>query len=162
MRTKLSFVALRRLLHLDSHLFAHAFENYIDGLDNSELRICLAINDQLVLGFSTFSDVHVVLLRQTVVPPAVPGSEQVGLVLPRPGELGAGQRLDVEKSFRVGIFAEIPLGPRARTCHQHREAERNSHQTLTHIFLLRMNSELVFGTRSDFDQPGLVVPTTLR
>jgi hypothetical protein len=72
MGTEVTYRALWRLLHLDSHLFSHAFENYVDSLDNSELRIRLAINDQLMLGFSSFSDIHVVLFRQTIVPTAIP------------------------------------------------------------------------------------------
>jgi hypothetical protein len=35
----------RFLLHLDAHFFPHALENHVYGLDDSELRVCFAVDD---------------------------------------------------------------------------------------------------------------------
>src|SRR5216683_1221026 len=79
-------------LHFPAHSFPHAFEDDIHGLDNSELWVCLAIHDQLVLGFPALPDIHVVPFRKPVVPAAVPRTQQVRLILPGSGELSTPQR----------------------------------------------------------------------
>src|SRR5258708_38745961 len=101
-------------LHLDAEAFSHALEYDIERLDDAELRVSLAVHDQLVLGFPALSDIHVMLLCEAVVPAAVPGAQQVGLILPGAGELRACKSPDVETSFGVGIGAEIHLRLRAR------------------------------------------------
>src|SRR5450432_3432887 len=109
-RTRLAFThSILLLLYFDAHSFPHAFEDHINCLDDFELRVCFAVNNQLVLGFPAFSDVHVVPFRESVVPTAVPRTQEVRLILPCPGELGACQRLNVEKSLRVGILTQVYL-----------------------------------------------------
>jgi hypothetical protein len=39
------------LLHFDAHSFSHAFENDFDGLNNVNLRVCVAVHNHLMFGF---------------------------------------------------------------------------------------------------------------
>ena len=61
----------------------------------------------------------------------------IGLILPGAGELRACQSLDVEKSFCIGIAAEIRLGVCTdRAAGHYRGTRRHGNQDLPHRVLL--------------------------
>jgi hypothetical protein len=59
-------------------------------------------------------DIDVMLLRQPVVPSAVPGCQKIGILLKGSGELGTGQRLHVEEAVLVRVGLQLCLGHGAR------------------------------------------------
>ena len=97
------------LRNYDPALGSPLLEDDVDGFDDLHLRICLTVHDHFVFCFLGSANVEVVLLRKPVVPAAIPGGEQISLILPRSGELRAAQCLDVEVSFGVRISAQINL-----------------------------------------------------
>ena len=97
------------LFHFYAESFAHTLEDNFHGLNNPYFWICLAIYNHLVFGFFSLCYVHVMLMCEPVVPTAVPSGEPVSVTLPRVGELGAGQSLNVEKSLSIRISTEVDL-----------------------------------------------------
>src|SRR5437867_4025393 len=99
-------------LHFDPKLRPHILENNGDCLDDQVLGIGLAVHDHLVLGLLALANVHVMLAGKPIVPAAVPGGQPVGVLLPRPCQLGAGELLHVDEAIGVSIGAEIDLSAR--------------------------------------------------
>jgi hypothetical protein len=102
--------AFAALFHFDSESLSHVLENNFHRLNNPQLRMGLAIHNDLMLGFFSFSNIHVVLFCQPVVPTAVPNGEPIGVTLPRVGELSASQGLNVNIPVGISISIEIDLG----------------------------------------------------
>jgi hypothetical protein len=73
----------------------------------------LAIDDWFVLGFLGARQVDVVLLRQPIVLAAVPGRQNVRVLLESVGKRRIGQSLDIDISLQVRIGLQFRLGIRA-------------------------------------------------
>src|SRR5260370_12472518 len=72
-----------------------------------------AIDDRFVLSLPSAGYIDVMLLRQSVIPTAVPSRQQVGIFLESTCQLGAGQSLDIEETLRVRIGLQFHLRVRA-------------------------------------------------
>jgi hypothetical protein len=103
-----SHVSLHRPLSVP-HQSLLVLEKHIDGLDDLEIGVRLAIDDHLMLTRLRSRDMSKMLLRQAIVPAAVPCSEIIGVFLIGVGELGASQGLNVNESLRIHIGREWDL-----------------------------------------------------
>src|SRR5215207_3406285 len=92
-----------------------------DRVDDPDIRVGLAVYDDLVLEPHAARDVEEVFLRETVIPAAVPDHQLIGVLLPGSGKLSAGELLHVEITVRVGIGFEIRLGSGRRAISPIRE-----------------------------------------
>src|SRR5215204_4042765 len=99
-----------------------------DRVDDPDIRVGLAVYDDLVLEPHAARDVEEVFLRETVIPAAVPDHQLIGVLLPGSGKLSAGELFHVEITVRVGIGFEIRLGPGVQAC------ERESRCCQNHNF----------------------------
>src|SRR5579871_6055386 len=96
-------LALLNLLHIG-----------VDGFDHLLVGVGLAVDDHLVDAFLRPLDVDGMALQVAVEPAAVPGAEEVRVLLESVSELGAGQRLDVQVALVVGERLEFDLRGRRR------------------------------------------------
>src|SRR5215207_4895181 len=108
--TRLAVSFETALLHLDSARGPLVLQHHCNRIDDADLRVRLAVHDDLVLEPHPAGGVEEVLLGKTVVPAAVPDHQLVGILLPGSGKLSAGELLHVEITVRVGIGFEIRLG----------------------------------------------------
>src|SRR5215204_449239 len=74
-----------------------------DRVDDPDIRVGLAVYDDLVLEPHAARDVEEVFLRETVIPAAVPDHQLIGVLLPGSRKLSAGELFHVEITVRVGI-----------------------------------------------------------
>src|SRR5277367_6522844 len=103
-----SAVAKSRFLIAPSPFLHHPFgtvflEHQADSVNDLLVGMRLAIFDHLVLDFAALLEVGEVLVREAVVPAAVPGRERVRVLLVGVGELAAGQSLHINEAVRVGV-----------------------------------------------------------
>jgi hypothetical protein len=75
------------------------FEDQADGVNDLLLRMRLAVLDHLMLDDAPLLEVGVVLVREAVVPTAVPAREGIRVFLIGVSELTASQRLNVNESY---------------------------------------------------------------
>src|SRR5215204_6021543 len=127
-----------------------------DRVDDPDIRVGLAVYDDLVLEPHAARDVEEVFLRETVIPAAVPDHQLVGVLLPGSGKLSAGELLHVEITVRVGIGFEIRLssGVEARDC----ECGYCQNYSFLHVifpFELMFAPSLTRGADDQFDPPML-------
>ncbi len=80
-----------------------------DGIDDPNSLIGLAMHDDFVFEPLGARGMEIMFFGEAVVPAAVPGHEQVSVLLPCVGELRTGERLDVEIAVGVGVGGEIGL-----------------------------------------------------
>jgi hypothetical protein len=90
----------------------HLLHKGVDRIDNFLIGIGFAIDDDLVDAFLGAVDVDGVPLHMTVPPAAVPGAEEIGVLLIGVGELRAGQCPNIEIPFFVHVGLQFDLGPR--------------------------------------------------
>jgi hypothetical protein len=91
-------------------------EHDVDGFNDANLRICLAIDDYFMFELFRSGDIEVMLLGEAVVPAAVPGGEPVGVSLPCTRERGTGQCLHIDIPVGVRVGGEVGLRLNLRVC----------------------------------------------
>src|SRR5271169_3774398 len=60
--------AVKLLLHLNAESCSFILENYGNRIDDSHSRICLAIQNDLVFGFSCLRVIQEMFLSETIIP----------------------------------------------------------------------------------------------
>src|SRR3954466_11229644 len=97
-------------------------EHHFHRLNNSNLWICFAIDNDSMLELLRAGYIEEVLLCQTIVPAAIPGGKPIGVTLPSTGKLGAGSCLHVDVPLGVGVCCQVGLSltPRTRHCKDRR------------------------------------------
>ena len=97
------------LVHLNPAQSFSCLKITSNRFDDSNLRICFAIYNHLMLKLFRSSYVEEMFLRESVVPTTVPGGEPIRIPLPGSGKRGTGQRLYVNVPFGIGICSEVDL-----------------------------------------------------
>jgi hypothetical protein len=65
-------------------------EHHVDGLDNSNLWICFAIENDLMLKLLRAGYIKEMFLSKTIIPATIPSGQPIGILLPSTGQRGAG------------------------------------------------------------------------
>ena len=99
---------------MDSELGALILEHDCKRLDDLLPGIGLAVDDDLVLDDLALLQVEEMLLGEAVIPAAIPSGEEIGVFLEGPGQLCAGQGLNIDEAVGIDIARERNLGRRRR------------------------------------------------
>src|SRR5215207_9653113 len=89
--------------HVDAKAHPLIFENNGDSINNTYAGVGFAMDNNLVLELLGPIRVRKMFFRQSVVPPAIPSDQKIGVFLECSSQLSASKFLNVEISVGVGV-----------------------------------------------------------